>query len=108
MIIIASGRKTSRTTRLIEMCAEAEAAGEVSYIVARHHQHAWNIAQKAKELGLTIGFPLTFEEFLIGKQHSRFIKNFFIDDADLLLQSMTHSNVKAITVLKEPELEDQV
>lgn len=98
MEIIASGRKTSRTTRLIEMSAEAEKRGEINYIVCRDHRQAYAVSQKAKEMGLNIGFPLIFDEFLKNSYHGVNINHFLIDDADQLLQSITVVPIKAIVV----------
>lgn len=103
MIIIASGRKTSRTTRLIEMSAEAESRGEVNYIVCGTREQAYRIAQKAKELGLNIGFPITYHEFLDHQYYDRHIDHLLIDNADYLLQGMTPVPIKAITLLKEED-----
>lgn len=108
MIVIASGRKTSRTTQLINLCAEAEARGEISYIVVKNHERAQAVAQKARELGLTMGFPVTFNEFLSNRWSANNIKNFFIDDADQLLASLAApAQIAAIVVLKE-NLEDDL
>lgn len=96
--VIASGRKTSRTTRLIEMAAEFEAKHEVCYIVCKNHEQAYRIAQKARELNLNIGFPLTYDEFLSEDYHGNNIKKFLIDNADHLLQYMTSVEIAAIVV----------
>lgn len=103
MIIIASGRKTSRTTRLIEMSAEAEKEGKVNYIVCSNAHQAYTIAQKAREMGLNIGFPITYNEFLDHQYYGRHIDHFLIDNADYLLQGMTPVPIKAITLLKEED-----
>lgn len=98
MRIIAGGRKTSRTTRLIEMSAELEAAGEVNYIVVANHDQAYRVAQKAKELGLNIGFPITYDEFEHNKYAGQNIQHFLIDNADHFLQSLTPVHIAAIVV----------
>src|SRR4051812_26434358 len=104
MIVIASGRKTNRTTRLIYLCHEAEARGEVSYMVVMNAKRAFEVAQKAKELDLQIGFPLTFNEFLDRRWYAPHIKNFFIDDVDRLLKGLAQPiAIPAVTILKEEE-----
>lgn len=102
MIVIASGRKTSRTTQLIHMSAEAIKEGKVNYIVVVDHRRAVIVAQKAKEMGLIIEFPLTFDEFYAQRYHGRNIDHFLIDDADCLLQYMSSVPIKAIVVEKSP------
>lgn len=102
MRVIASGRKTSRTTRLIEMAAEFERKGEVSYIVCGTHDQAYRIAQKAKELDFSISFPITYEEFRnLSVSSGRNIKHLLIDNADHFLQSLTPVHIAAIVVEAE-------
>jgi len=102
MIVLHSGRKTGRTTALIEMAAEAESKGQVCYIICSSHKAAYAIAQRAKEKGLNIGFPLTYDEFLRQDYYGKHINHFLIDNADHLLQHISGIvPVKAITVEKE-------
>src|SRR6476660_6811698 len=105
MQIIYGGRQSGRTTRLIEMCAEAEKRGEVSYIVCMTHSNAFGIAQRAKELGLFISFSLTFEEFIRHDYYAHNITNLYIDNAELLLQYMCSSGVRlaGITITKQED-----
>lgn len=98
MLVIASGRKTSRTSRLIEISAEAQSQGKNNYIVVRSQRQAHLISQKAKELGLNINFPISFDEFLTHRYHGPHIDHFLIDDADQLLQSISSVSIKAIVV----------
>jgi len=96
--VITGGRQSGRTTRLIELCAEAEAKGEVSYIVCQSHSECYRIAKLAETMELRIAFPISYDEFRsIGQGH--FIKNFYIDNADTLLEWLAGPvSVKAITV----------
>lgn len=103
MNIIASGRKTSRTTRLIERCIELNKQGELCYIVSHSREEAGRVFQKAKELGQDIPLPISFEEFLDSAYSGRNIKHFLIDNADIMLQSLTPVHVDCIVVLREPE-----
>lgn len=104
MRVILAPRKSSRTTRLIEMCAEKEALGEISYIITSNHRQAYNIAQKAKEMGLMIGFPLTYAEFLERKWAGTHIKHFFIDNLDHFIGGLAAPvNVEAVVLEKTEE-----
>lgn len=96
MVVIASGRQTGRTTKLIKACAEAEQRGEVSYIVCHSHPEAYRIAGQAKKMGLNIGFPITYDEFL-KRQYSPHV-NLYIDNVDMLVRYMSTAPIKAITV----------
>lgn len=103
MLVIASGRKTSRTTRLIELCAEYEAKGEPTYILCGTRQQAINIAQKARELKLNISFPVTYGEFMRGAMRGGRAKKILIDDADHFLQQLAGPiTVAAIVVEVTP------
>lgn len=98
--IIYSGRRTGRTQHLINMAAEAEENGEVCYIVCGTHDQAYQIAQRAKEQGLSIGFPLTYHEFMMHQYAGQNIDKFFIDNADHLLQMIAGGKIEAITLEK--------
>lgn len=51
MIKIIGNRQTGRTQQLINMCAEAEKRGEMSYIVCHNHSEAYRISKQAEEMG---------------------------------------------------------
>lgn len=103
MEVIYQARQTGRTTKLIEMCAAAEKRREVSYIICSTHQQAHQIAKRAKELDLFIAFPLTTEEFMRKDYYRPNISNFFIDNADYLLQSLTSVHIAAISLERKEE-----
>jgi len=106
MEIIIGARQTGRTNKLIELCYEAENRREVSYIVVRNHNEAYRISKKAIELGMPIAFPITYEEFWHGQYAGHNISNFFIDNAELLLQYMCKgkSKIAAITITRESDI----
>lgn len=101
MKVICGGRRTGRTTKLIEMAAEAEARREVSYIVCLNQKEARRIANQATSMDLNIGFPVTFDEFRHQQLAGQNIQNLFIDNAEFLLQSFTPIRIKAITITDE-------
>jgi hypothetical protein len=80
------------------MCAAAEKLGEVSYIVCLDQPEARRIFERAHELDLVIGFPITLNEFLKHEYYARTIKNFYIDNADHLLRSLTPVTIQAIVM----------
>lgn len=98
MNIIASGRQTAKTTKLIEMAAEAEARGEVCYIVCHSLREASRIAQIAKEKELSISFPISYDEFLHGRYSTRNIHHLYIDNAEQLLQRLSLVPIEAMTI----------
>lgn len=100
LTVICSGRKTSRTTRLIELCIDAEARGEPSYIVCHSRHEAIRIMRKASEMGYHIPMPITYDEFMRNQYASKFIKHFFFDNVEKFVQMLTPVHVAAITILK--------
>lgn len=98
MRLLIGGRGTGRTEELIRMCAEAEGKGEISYIICLDQPEARRIFQRSQEMGLNIGFPITLNEFLTHQYHSRNIRNFYIDNADHLLRSLSDVTIQAITL----------
>lgn len=102
MRIIAGPRKSSRTTRLIEMAAEFRVQGKVCYIVCDSVERCSIIAQKARESYLEIDFPISFTEFTRKSYYGKNIDCFLIDNADHLLQILAGSiNIAAIVVEEE-------
>lgn len=104
MRVIAQGRKTSRTTSLIERADELESKGEPCYIVCHSEEEARRVFMKAQEMKKRIAFPITFKEFMHGQYYGKHITHFLIDNADYLLQSLTAVNIDTIVVHKEREV----
>ena len=77
MKVILRPRQSGRTKELIRLCAEAEARGEVSYIICNSQEEASRIYQEAEELNLVIAFPITTTEFIERRYSARNIKNFY-------------------------------
>ena len=93
MEVILSPRRSGKTTRLIEQCAK-----DGGYIVSISHAEAYRVAQRAREMGLSIPFPLTPPEFVGKHYHGKVIKWFYIDNADMFLQSLTTIPIATITL----------
>jgi hypothetical protein len=96
--VILRPRGTGRTDELIRLCAEAEKAGETSYIVCNSQEEARRIKLRAEELKLFIAFPITTYEFLARKYSAANIKNFYFDNVDHFLQTMTNVPIRAVTL----------
>src|SRR6266576_2278619 len=101
--LIIGGRQSGRTTELINRAAESELKGEVCYIVCHNQREASRIADLAKEMGKTIGFPITYEELLSRHYAGRYIHHLYIDNADYLLSYIAHVPIDSIVV----ELNDE-
>lgn len=99
MEIILGGRQTGRTTKLIKMCAEAEARRECSYLVTSSQREAYRVSEEARKMGIEgFPFPISYDEFF-GRHYSEGnIKNFFIDNADYLLGRLTPVRIAAISI----------
>ena len=90
--IIIGGRGAGKTTELIRMSAENNI-----YIVCLDRQRALHIASAAREMGLTIPFPITVAELPIKRNHS-WINEVYVDDADQLLERMIGVHISNITI----------
>lgn len=93
---IIGGRQTGRSTALIE-----EAAANNKYIVVTDHLRALYLWNRARELGLSIPFPITLRELPI-RRSVTFIESVLVDDADALLERIVGVHIDTI-VLEYPE-----
>src|SRR4051812_36032278 len=101
MEIIASGRRTGKTTRLIQKCADAEENGEMVYIVCHDHAAARDIVNRAREMGVIIRYPLTYEEMRNSHGMNRKIK-LMIDNVDYFIARQVNGHqVLAVTFNEE-------
>jgi len=84
MIELETGdRGTGRTERLIQRAAKDDL-----YIVCLNHAECTRLAARARQEGVNIHFPLTYDEFTQQRFSSRGIRGFLIDNADQLLELM--------------------
>jgi hypothetical protein len=83
--LIIGERQSGRTTELIKATAADEAHGHVSYIVCHSQEEAYRISQVAEKMELSIGFPLTYREFLDRQYSGKNIDKFYIDNLSMLL-----------------------
>ena len=93
MEVIYRSRGQGKTTDLIKMSAE-----KGYYLVCSTMSRVKWTANHARELGLDIPFPLTFDEFIQREYYGKGIKGFVIDDADQLLQYMSSVPVFAVAL----------
>jgi len=92
MKIISLPRHSGKTARLIQ-----EAHRNGGYIIVHNKTEAERVAKLAVEMDLSIRFPITYDAFVSQRYHSPGIKCFLIDNAEMLLQSMTNTPIEAIT-----------
>lgn len=92
--IVIGGRQTGRTTRMIKKAAENNI-----YIVVANPARAHIVAWMAREMGLSIPYPVTVWELqqkkLIGR---RDIREVYIDDADAVLEEFIGTHVSYINL----------
>jgi len=69
-----------KTTELIKRCAERG-----GYIVCRSLEEAGRIFGQAKQMGLKIPFPISYDEFVNRKYYGKGVKKFHIDNIDMLV-----------------------
>ena len=101
MKCIISARRSGRTTKMIEMCAEHPG----SVIVAPNQRSAESIFHMALMMGKQIPFPMTFDHFVhkcyMGDQYEKFL----FDDLDRSLQlAAGHGRIVAATMESEESI----
>jgi hypothetical protein len=96
MEIVCRSRRNGKTLEAIKKSAKTG-----SYLICRDQKECHRVAQVAREMGIDINFPISFDEFLKGLYSGRRIKGFVVDNADMLLQSLTHVPIKLITLTEE-------
>jgi hypothetical protein len=84
MKMIVRGRQGGKTTEMIRLAAETQA-----YIVCTDQRRAWQIAQQARDMGLSIPFPLTAGEWQERHYHPPGVRGLMFDDLDRIIQGMT-------------------
>ena len=103
MDIIIGKRGYGKTTKLIRRSAE-----ENLYILVATRQRAYQVAQMATEMGLSIPFPVTVDEYLRGyKFRGSSIRRdgLLIDDADAVLQVIFSGiPIKEMTITDHDEV----
>jgi hypothetical protein len=99
MKIIVKPRGAGKTHKLIKMCAK----DLYSLIVCVDKRAVDATFSQAKEMGVTIPMPLTFEEFRNRNYYGVSVNNFYFDNLDLLIQSLTSIPVAAVTLTKEED-----
>lgn len=92
MWFIGGKRQQGKTTQLIKIAAE-----NGGYIVCRSKHECGRINDMAHAMGVRIAFPLTYQEFIEKRYHGKGISRFYIDDADVLLQSLTEVPIEVVT-----------
>lgn len=97
MKVILSGVRSGKTTKAIKIAAKNDL-----YIVCHSLGECSRIAQQAKDAGLNIRFPVTFEELIRKQYYAKGIKGIVIDNVDMLLQKLVPDlKIEAITINKE-------
>lgn len=95
MIILERGK--GKTIELIKLSAETGC-----YIVCFDIEEVSRVVCLSKEMGMSIPFPLTFQEFASGQYYAKGIKGFLIDNAELFIQSLSKVPVVAISISPSP------
>jgi len=93
-VCIIGGKGSGKTTELIKLAEK-----HFAYLVVRDRKTAYWVAEKAKQEGKDIPFPLTYDEFIRGRFYRGGIRCFIIDDAGTLLSYMARGvELKAFSI----------
>ena len=94
MDVIVTGRQGGKTTQLIRRAAE-----QFAYIVCPDREQVQFIQQQARQMGLKIPQPITWDDFIQRRWHGRGIRAFMLDNLDACIQSMARGvPVTAVTL----------
>ncbi len=101
MNIILKSKGGGKTTELIESAKRLEG---YNLIICKDRGEALRLWKIILEKGYNIPQPITFDEFLKGNNCGRKINSFLIDNADLLLQSISKGvKIHTITMTEDEE-----
>ena len=93
MKVIARPRQGGKTTDLVKLAAE-----EFLYVVCPDQAQVFYVARMARDMGLDIPVPLTWEDFTEGTYNGRGVRGFVIDNLDMCIQQMTTVPVRAVSL----------
>jgi hypothetical protein len=80
MKLVSGGRQSGKTVAAIKAAADT-----YSYLVVRSHAEAFRVAKVAESEGLSIPFPITFDEFCAGRFGGG-VRGFVVDGVEALIQ----------------------
>lgn len=94
MQIICKPRRSGKTTEIIKIADKNN-----SSIVCLNLAECRRVARQAEDMGLSIPFPITIDEFISGSFFSRGINSLIIDNAEFVIRHLAKKvPVKAISV----------
>ena len=96
MLVLYKGRQEGKTEELLQLAAKEQLT-----LVLINRSECVRVKLRASELNLSIRSPITHSDFIKGCGCGKMFNGFLIDNADMLIQSMTHISVVAISVNKE-------
>lgn len=96
MKVVVGGRRSGKTRRLIELCAEYG-----GYMVVRSHREAHRVAQMARELGLRIPFPISHGE-LLSSGCSAGVRQLWFEEPAAFLSQLTNVPVAGLSIGYDP------
>ncbi len=94
--MILGGRRTGKTTQLINLSAE-----NGRYILVRNMQEASQIAKLANELGVNIPYPITVQEIVVGKLEGSSVlrDGLYVDNALDVLEQILGTEIVTASIL---------
>ena len=80
--LVISVRRGGKTRYLIEKCH----ADKYSLIVCPTRAMCYQVRDQAERMGKPIPMPITFDDFINARVHSRYIERFYFDELQASLQ----------------------
>ena len=67
-------------------------------IVCQNKVEVLRVKHEAREMGVKIPNPITYDEFINHKYRGRNIKEFYIDNVDIFIQTLSHIPIGIISL----------
>ena len=98
MLVVYKGRGEGKTEELLQLAAKDQLT-----LVLMNRSECMRVQRRASDLGLAVPMPMTHLDFLEGHRGGHRTKGLLIDNAEVLLQKMTHISVVAISINKKEQ-----
>ena len=95
MIVLYGEPATGKTTTLLNMSANKQ----IPIVVVDSHYRE-HLKRRAKELGLEIPEPITWNDIKVGRAKLRQISHYLIDETEYFLSTVLGGPVETLTMLK--------
>lgn len=95
-LILATGRQTGKTTRLIKACGKDFEKGINSVIVTFNMASSICIEQEGLRMGIRMNRPITYESLVQGANLGRKYDKMYFDEVGIFLERLARAEVAMV------------